>query len=307
MNVTNELPPTPALSSPEPRLGRCWCWVRRLFAVLAALASVAVLVGYCRTEARRNRRYDVRVALPQLPSSIAQLQRGEHLAKTLGGCAECHGADFGGQVMSEDAMIRLVAPNLTVGRGSAIRGFDDRDWVRAIVHGLNRENRSLLTMPAKELGRFAAEDVAAIVAFLKTVPAVDRDLGAARLKPLGHIVIGLVGAPVFSAEKVNHQQRYAQLPPPAATREYGRYLTTVCRGCHGEDLRGGIVIHPGAPPSSDLSQAGTGNFSFDAFERALRQGQGRDGRTLDAAMPWRAMKDLTAEELRALWLGLSQE
>jgi cytochrome c553 len=276
-------------------------------AVLTALISVAVLVGYSRAEARRNRRYDVAVAVPQLPTSTAQLQRGEHLAKTLGGCAECHGADFGGKLMSEDAMIRLVAPNLTAGRGSVIRDFSDRDWVRAIVHGLNRENRSLLAMPAQELGRFAAEDVAAIVAFFKTVPAVDRDLGSARLKGLGSIVIGLAGAPVFSAEKVDHQQRYTELPPPAATREYGRYLTTACRGCHGEDLRGGIVIHPGAPPSSDLSKVGTGDWSFAAFERALRKGEGRDGRKLDPAMPWGAMKDLTAEELRALWLGLSQE
>jgi hypothetical protein len=28
---------------------------------------------------------------------------------------------------------------------------------------------------------------------------------------------------------------------------------------------------------------------------------------LDAAMPWRSMKDLSNDELRALWLALRQE
>jgi hypothetical protein len=49
------------------------------------------------------------------------------------------------------------------------------------------------------------------------------------------------------------------------------------------------------------------HWEFANLERALREGIGHDGRVLDAAMPWRSMKNLSNDELRALWLGLQQE
>jgi nicotinate dehydrogenase subunit B len=67
------------------------------------------------------------------------------------------------------------------------------------------------------------------------------------------------------------------------------------------------VLHPGAPPSADISRAPGSDWPFASFERALREGLGRDGRVLDPAMPWRSMKDLSHDELRALWLALRQE
>jgi hypothetical protein len=72
-------------------------------------------------------------------------------------------------------------------------------------------------------------------------------------------------------------------------------------------LRGGIVLHPGSPPSADISPAVVSNWVFATLERALREGRGSDGRVLDAAMPWRSMKSLSNDELRALWLALRQE
>jgi hypothetical protein len=67
------------------------------------------------------------------------------------------------------------------------------------------------------------------------------------------------------------------------------------------------VIHPGSPPSADISPAAVSRWELASFERALREGRGRDGRTLDEAMPWRSLKNLSNDELRALWLALRQE
>lgn len=285
---------------------RCVPYAYWSLLAVPVLLLLSVLVGWLCFRARSERVY----ALPPVSWAVertpAVLARGEHLARGIAGCAECHGVDLGGRLFAETPLFRAVAPNLTSGNGSAVRSYTDRDWFNAIVHGVGRNRRSLLLMPSKELASFADQDVAAMIAFLQTLPPVDRDPGVSTVNALGRVVIGLVGMPILSAEDIDHGARRAAAPEPGPTREYGSYLLNVCRGCHGADLRGGIVIHPGARPSADISPA-VSPWEFSSFERALREGKGRDGRVLDAAMPWRSMKSLSNDELRALWLALRQE
>jgi cytochrome c553 len=291
-------------SCKSPVLGR---YVRWSLAVIAALLVLSSLVGWLRFRARSERVYELPRVDWQIDPTPALLARGAHLARGLGGCAECHGADFGGRVFVETPLFRAVAPNLTRGNGSVTRAYSDPDWSNAIVHGVSPSHRSLLLMPSKELASFGDEDVKAMVAFFQTVAAIDRAPGVSSVNPLGQIVIGLVGIPIFSAEVIDHGARRGPAPETAATREYGSYLVNVCRGCHGPDLQGGIVIHPGARPSANISPTALSSWNFPGFERALREGKGRDGRALDEAMPWRSMKNLSNDELRALWLGLGQK
>lgn len=275
-------------------------------AAIAVALSLATLIGGLRFRARSQRIYTLPAASSERERTATSRARGEHLARGLAGCAECHGRDLGGRLFAETPLFRVVAPNLTPGRGSAVRGYTERDWSNAIVHGVRPNGRSLLLMPSKEIGSFADADVAAMVAFLQTLPAVDRTPGESYVNRLGQVVIGLAGIPIFSAEEVDHGARRVSAPETGPTREYGAYLLNVCRGCHGADLRGGIVIHPGAPPSVDISPAVL-DWEFTSFERALREGRGRDGRVLDESMPWRSMKSLSNDELRALWLALRQK
>lgn len=280
--------------------------LRWSLAALTALLLCASLVGWLRFRARSEREYTLSSASLAVDSGSASLARGEHLARGLAGCAECHRADFGGRVVVETPLFRAVAANLTRGNGSAVRGYTQRDWANAIVHGVKPNRRSLLLMPSKEVGSFDDRDVAAMIAFLQNLSAVDRAPGMSSVTLLGKVVIGLFGIQLFSAEAVDHVTARARAPETGATPEYGKYLLNVWRGCHGPNLRGGIVIHPGAPPSADISRA-VSDWQFASFERALREGRGRDGHVLDAAMPWRSMKNLSDDELRALWLGLRQE
>ena len=280
-----------------------------LYSALVLFSSIAVaaLVGFLRFGAREARVYDVpktRITLDQTPTALA---RGEHLVRGLAGCTVCHGADLGGRVHVDSALFRAVAPNLTLGQGSAVLGFSAGDWSNAIVHGVNQRGTSLFLMPSKEVGSFADDDVAAMIGYLRTVPRVDRDPGKSTVSLLGRIVIGLFGMELLSAEPIDHRARRAIAPEVSPTPVYGNYLSNVCRGCHGADLRGGIVIHPGAPPSANISSAVMKDYDFDTFERALRQGTGRDGHPLADDMPWKSMKNLSNDELRALWLGLRQE
>lgn len=282
-------------------------WKRALLlasGVAGAVLMTATGVGSWRFAQRESRVYRTPPAPLEVPVSEQAVAHGAHFARTIAGCAECHGEDFGGRILGDDAVMRLVASNLTPGAGSAVRGYQDNDWWNAIVHGTGRTGRSLLVMPSAHLRTFAATDIAAIIAFVRTLPAVDRELGVSRVKPLGAVLFGLAGAPVFSAEGLAKAPPATAAPAPGATRDYGEYLTGACRGCHGADLRGGLTVQPGAPVSADISARAMASWDYATFERALRQGVGRDGHVLSDAMPWRATRGLTADEMRALWLGL---
>src|SRR5262245_48707969 len=64
---------------------------------------------------------------------------GRHLVDSRVGCKACHGDDFGGKAVIDEAIVgRWVAPNLTAGRGSVTNGFAARDWDRAVRHGIRR-------------------------------------------------------------------------------------------------------------------------------------------------------------------------
>lgn len=271
-------------------------------AVFAVLAIATV--GVVRFELRASRRYAT-VQQPAPPITASSRDRGEHLARGLGGCTHCHGDDLGGRVMEDNALVRLVAPNLTGGQGGLPRSFGPSQWIHAIARGLDRSGRSLLIMPSAELSKFHRSDLLAVVAYCQSVPPVDRELPQSRVSLLGKLVFGLTGADVFAAETVDPARAGREAPvPTGSTKEHGDYLKQVCTGCHGSELRGGIRLQPDAPPSSDISPAAMQSWSYDQFVRALRHGRKRDGTELSSSMPWQSTRVLSDEELRALWLSL---
>jgi cytochrome c553 len=271
----------------------------------ALLLLIVITVGRLRWHERRSRVYSPAGTLPEVPADAASVARGKHLAHTLGGCAECHGEDLAGRVMDENALVRVAAPNLTP--AGPMRGFSDADWLRAIAHGVDRQGRSLLVMPSRELALFSDADLGAIVAYMKTLSPVERDVGPTRVSVLGSVIFGYARPDMLSAENVQHERRATTGPALAATREYGNYLLAACRGCHGPELRGGVEVHPGAPPSADISPGAMSSWTFAELERALREGKRRDGTDLDPAMPWNATKGLSDTEMRALYLALCQK
>jgi mono/diheme cytochrome c family protein len=96
-------------------------------------------------------------------------------------------------------------------------------------------------------------------------------------------------------------------PPAAGTVEYGRYLADVsgCHGCHGYGLSGGRVAGPpGLPPAANLTPTGIGQWSEADFTRAMRAGKRPDGKALDEFMPWRVFRNMSDDDLHALWLYL---
>ncbi|HEX2861797.1 MAG TPA: c-type cytochrome [Lacunisphaera sp.] len=273
--------------------------------VVVLLLVVAVGVVYASTARKLGRSYVVAVKPVAIPTDASALQLGRHIAETRG-CNDCHGADFGGAKVIDDPAIGLMwGSNLTGGTGSRTAGFADEDWVRAIRHGVAKDGRPLVLMPSIEYAQFSDDDLGAVIAYLKTVPKVDREHTPIRVGPVARALI-LAGEIKLAAEHIDHAGLRPPTVVPGATVEYGRYLAVSCSGCHGEQFAGGRIpgSPPDWPPARNLTPGGNlGRWSEQDFVNVLKTGTRPDGVQLNPVMPL-AFGKMTETELKALWLYL---
>jgi mono/diheme cytochrome c family protein len=265
-----------------------------------ALAATFIYFG---SEQRLTRRYDI-AAPPNAPiASRGDTARGRHLATAILICAECHGPDLGGQVMVDAPPLRIAAANLTRGRGGVGAALTYANLDRAVRHGVRADGRPLLLMPSDAFTAVSDADLAALGAFLQTVPPVDREVGQSTLRPLGRalLVAGVIDE--IAAERIDHRRR--ALPfPPADTLEHGQYLADVsgCSYCHLPSLEG--RTEPFGPPNAPIApslKARTAGWTEADFVRTMRTGRTPDGRAIDSFMPWKFYGKMTDDELHALW------
>jgi mono/diheme cytochrome c family protein len=292
----------------QQRIGEQRTWQRARRALkfvgmfLGGLLSVTTMVAFMRAEHRLSQRY--RPELSPVQASAEARERGEHLSHTYG-CRHCHGEDLGGRVMEEGPLMTLNAPNLTPA-SPVTADFRAEDWARAILHGVARDGRPLLIMPAQHLRVLSDEDVAALASYLPTTPAVQRTLPPARLTILGRMLLGF-GADLLPAEHIEHTRPRAQViaEPLAANVAHGTYLARACAGCHGADFRGGPPHGPpGTPAPPSIAPDVLASWTKPQFLRAIREGKKRDGSELDPMMPWQSLRHMSDDELTALWLAL---
>lgn len=285
-------------------------WIRRLVTVLVLLLLVLGGVagfGWWRAEQRLNRHWDVAAPPLAVVSDAEAVARGAHLAQTRG-CADCHDADLGGRVMIDDAVVaRIVAPNLSGGRGGVLARYGDAELARLIRHGIKADGRSAVVMPSLDYHPLSDADTAALIAYLRQLPAVDRMLGESRIGPMGRALLVFGNAPWIVAETIDHARSRETPPPPAVSVDYGRYVAATCLTCHGANYAGGLVNGPpGTPPSANLTPGGRlAAWTETQFVAALREGRTPDGRQLEPKlMPWPAFAKMDDIELRAMWAFL---
>lgn len=276
-------------------------WLRWIgFALLGLLGMVglALAVVYVVTSGRMSRIYRLPDAGVRAARDTAALARGRHLVEVLGKCAGCHGADYGGNVLSDNVPFgRLAAANLTSGRGG-ISDYSDADLERAIRHGVARGGRPLIFMPAEAFSVLSDRDLAALIGYLRALPPVDRTAPPPRIGPLPRVLYLVGNFPLLAAESMDHSARRTD-PDPADTLEYGRYLATVggCRSCHGMSLKGDA--NPDAPA---IDRERLTAWTEADFFRALREGRRPDGSVIDPEkMPWVRSGQMTDDEIRAVW------
>jgi len=288
-------------------MGRLFRWLGIVVAAVLALVLLAAAFVAIVSWRRISRVHTVNVVVPRsIPSDAAAIERGKHVATAMGSCTYCHGPDLGGQIMQQPgAFGTLAAPNLTRGAGGLGTTFTDTDWVRAIRHGIHRDGTSLLVMPSEAFVYMNEADLGDLIAYLKQLPAVDREVPPSRLGPLGRTL--LVAGQVSLITDRTPSMPFPAIVPPGPTLEYGRYLAgfTGCIGCHGPGLSGGHVEGPpGAPPAANLTPHSSGleNWTETDFDHALRRGVRKNGTPIDIFMPWPNFSGMTDVEVEALWL-----
>lgn len=287
-------------------------WTGITLAGLLGLLVLFYITAYCTTEIRFHRKYDVKASTLSFATSPTAIEEGKHFVTAIGKCVDCHGENFGGKVIFDQPIFgRVVAPNLTAGAGSVTKNFSDADWERAIRHGVAPGGRGLLVMPSKDFYPISDGELNAIVAYIKSLPAVNSSLPEINVGPLARILNFTGQMPLVDAEDLDHTALRPPAPPMGATVEYGKHMaeTGGCTSCHGPTLSGGKI--PGAPPTfpparnltADL-ETGIGKWTEADFFRALREGKRPNGDTLLSPMPWRYTAQLKDDEIKALYLYL---
>ena len=287
-------------------------WIRRgaiAVGALLVLGAATLVAGTQLAERKMHRRVEVAVQPAAYRDDAAALERGRYLFASRG-CTECHGADGAGRVFLDDGKgMRLKGPNITPGPGNVVAGYRPEDWVRTIRHGVKPDGRPLLIMPSEDYNRFTNVDLAALVAYVRHLPPA---AGAPAIVEIPALVKTLYafGAIPDAAEKIDHRLPPAQPVPEGVTLEHGRYVATMCIGCHGPRFSGGRI--PGGPPdwpaAANLTpgegSAMTRYAGAEQFVAMLRTGRRPDGTAVSSVMPFSALKEMNETDMKAAHLYL---
>ena len=279
-------------------------WTLRIAGGLVALIVLVVAAVYTISEFRFRKRYEVPSHTIVATADSVTAARGEHIVKSRG-CMACHGKNLVGKVEMEDPMFgRLAGPNLTNGgRGAEL---SDADWERAVRHGVKRDGTPLFIMPAFEHTGLSDEDIGAIAAYARSLPASTNAPPKSYAGPIIRALFIAGAVPVVSAEMVDHKKSHPAHVDVEPTAKYGAYLGAMCAGCHGPTMSGGKI--PGGPPewkpAANLTPTGMGHYNEETFIRAMRTGVRPDGSKIDEQMPWKDIGQMDDTELRALYAYL---
>lgn len=244
------------------------------------------------------------------------VERGEYLVNGIAGCGNCHsplgpdaaGKELSGRLVEKNEAFTAIASNITpAGR---ISQWSDAELGRAIREGI-RPDGSLIgpPMPFPMYRGLSDTDLEAMVAFLRTVPAVESDLPASEYNiPLPPAY----GPPIEAVADV----------PRGVTVEYGGYLAgpvAHCMECHtpfgpkGPMLdtdfgRGGFEFHGpwGVSVASNLTNHADGLASYSDEEIAamIVEGKRPNGSDMFPPMPYGFLAKMSKDDLDAIILYL---
>ncbi len=268
----------------------------------------------------------------KIEATSTRVERGEYLANAVFACIQCHSTPDetlfsrppkeetapggGGQCWHSNVGFpgRLCAPNLTGDDETGLGRYTDGELMRAIREGVDRDGAGLFPlMPYRDYASISDEDTRAIVAYLRTLPAVKNEVPEKDLD----FPVGLF---------IRFAPRPLEGPVPEPDRAdpvaYGRYLGRACLRCHtpadsrgrmlpgrelagGQEFKlhgGGVVVSPNLTPHP----TGLGAWSkeqfiarFHGYREAVKVEPSRN-----TVMPWLAFADLTDEDLGAIWAWL---
>ncbi len=247
-----------------------------------------------------------------------RLARGRYLTQGLLGCETCHsprdwtqhgapllpGKELAGQQFEVPGFPgHFVAPNLTPDRETGAGTWTDDQIARAIREGIKHDDTTLFPiMPYTQYRNLSDEDLASVVVYVRSLPAVRNPLPAMQVDFPVNLLVRSVPQPVTGP---------VHGPNPADPVARGKYLATMGCGCHdavdnlpfagGEKLVGpwGDVTSANLTPDP----SGIRYYTEATFLTALRTGY-VGARALKSIMPFGEFQYLTDEDLKAIFAYL---
>jgi mono/diheme cytochrome c family protein len=249
-------------------------------------------------------------------AAAPSLERGDYLVNTIMGCGNCHtpagpdGPQFdkalSGQMVENSEAFTAVASNITpAGR---VADWSDEELARAIREGI-RPDGSLIgpPMPFEVYKGISDTDLASVVMYLRTVPAVENDPGKSEYRiPLPPAW----GPPIETVADV----------PEGVTVEYGAYLAgplghcTVCHTPMGPQgpmfdtlLGAGGMEFPGpwgVSVAANITPVGLGGYSDAELRDLIHKGVRPNGQHLLPPMPSGYLAGMKDDDVSALVLYL---
>jgi mono/diheme cytochrome c family protein len=303
-------------------------WVRRLAKiggygalVLLALAALALTftVGWRPVIGAKKRPLSARKFEP----TPERLRRGEYLVRAVINCMGCHSKydenadppvllskEGAGNVMFEDASVRVVAANITSDPETGLGRWSDDAIARAIREGIAADGGTLIpVMPYEHFRHLSDEDLASVVVFLRSLAPVRSDLPPSKVP---FLIARLVQA---APHPVTEPVPQPDLSTPA---KRGAYLAEMghCTGCHtpigppprfqpiaGMEMSGGSPMAEGVS-AANLTPDASGIVYYDEgmFVQAIRTG--RVGARKLKHMPWWTFRNMTDGDLKAVFAYL---
>jgi hypothetical protein len=260
----------------------------------------------------------------------ARVQRGKYLVDGVLGCMDCHAqrdfTRFGGPVVGPPGAGQdcygpefkmpgtVCVPNITPDPETGIGAWSDDEILRSIREGVDRDGNALFMMPYTQYRALSDEDARSVVAYLRELPAVKRQLPPTQIK-----------FPVSFFIKMGPKPLEGPVPEPARDNPvaYGQYLAKVgvCQFCHtpidkkhlpipGQEFAGGHEFYGpwGALRSSNLTPHATGMGDRDekAFVGMFKAFAGPESDLpvvtpeKNTVMPWLSRARMTEADLGAI-------
>jgi mono/diheme cytochrome c family protein len=261
-------------------------------------------------------------------STPERLARGKYLVEGVIPCMECHsphdwtkhdapilpGMEGAGQDFSilKGLPGHVVAPNLTPDPQTGAGNWSDDALARAIREGIGHDGRTLFpVMPYENFRKLPDEDLASIIVYLRSLPAVRNSLPNTEIIFPVKYLIRSAPKPILSP-----------VPPPdlSSPVKRGAYLAGIagCADCHtpqdahgqpiaGMEFGGGQIFDGpwGRVASANLTPDPSGIPYYDEalFVKTIRTGY-VEARPLNPIMPWHIYRNMTDEDLKAIFAYL---
>jgi mono/diheme cytochrome c family protein len=274
-----------------------------LLALLLAAITVVAALGFAKLETRHSNP----VAKLQVAGTPDMIARGGQIAW---GCSDGHSPNRQPPLSgSTDNLIAggppmgtLFVPNLTP--AGPLATWSDGEIVRAIREGIAKDGRALVAMPSQAYRNLSDSDVQAVVAYLRSQPAVVNPQPARDLNVVAAVFLGAGVFPTSAQEP----RGTVSAPPSGPTAEYGAYLVSSlggCRDCHGDKLDG-VPSNSFAPAGPNI-KAVVPHWQESDFVALFRTGKRPGGSAIGEEMPWANLgKSMSDEDLRAVYAYLKQ-